>query len=473
MKYSLRKIPMSSDQPHQYPIVPGLIFLLFLLGLLILPEVVRLLVVPRLQARLTTPIVIKDLDLNLVTGKARVSNLVFGSKHQPILYLPMLDLNFSRRALLDKELIIHTAVASRPELYLEKTGPDQWKLPRIIRPRAERNGFIRKFTIKGFEAHNAQITIVDHTTTPAVKSILQDVHVTLRPVTRKPDRVSLDLKGTLKGSSLIQLHGWFTTSKRPLRVIIEGTVQDYELSRLNPYAEKYVGHYVRRGRATNKFRYRYDGGTLKFINDIQIRQAQVGPALNDEFQRHVGIPLELAIALLEDAQGEIRLRVLAQGNVNSPEFQVGGVVWKGVRNAVLKSLVAPFRLLGHILTLGGKISDVQINPVSFKPGSLTPDPQAEVQLQRLIKFLRNRPRVDLQLRGRASRQETRALARQRPRARRVTERDLRTLAERRVRLIERTLVRRGVASKRLFVVTGDTDAVTGQGSGRVDFRLLN
>jgi len=152
---------------------------------------------------------------------------------------------------------------------------------------------------------------------------------------------------------------------------------------------------------------------------------------------------------------------------------VGGVVWKSVRNGILKSLVAPLRLLGHIVTLGGTITEVKINPVGFKSGSLTFDSQANQRLQRLIKFLQSRPKVDIELMGRASRQESQALARRRNRGKSVNEQDLRSLAERRVRLVEKTLIQRGIKSKRMFVVTGDPSAVTGQGNGRVVFRLLD
>jgi len=42
-----------------------------------------------------------------------------------------------------------------------------------------------------------------------------------------------------------------------------------------------------------------------------------------------------------------------------------------------------------------------------------------------------------------------------------------------VRLVEKTLIQRRIKPKRLFVVTGDPSSVTGQGNGRVVFRLLD
>jgi len=472
---------MPSEPTSRYPIVPAFIFLFFLLALMILPEVVRMLIDRRLENRLARPVAIRDVDLNLITGRARISNLVISSKDQakPLLFLPTLDLHFSPRTLFQKkEVVFDSLVAKGPKLYLERTASRGWKVPKRRLPdsNGRRNGTggrLRFKNLNGLDVRKARITFVDRTTDPATTTIVQEADLTFRSLPHKPGHVRVTLDGMMAGSAPVKLQGWFTRRNLPLRYDFEGVIQDYELSRLNPYAKKYVGYYVRRGRVTIKFRYRYDNGTLYALNEITINKVQVSPALGNKFKEQVGIPLGLALALLEDANGAIQLRVLLQGNVRNPEFQVGGVIWKSVRNGILKSIVAPFRLLGHIVTLGGTITEVKINPVGFKSGSRTFDSQAGTRLQRLVKFLQSRPKVDIELKGRASRQESQALARRRTRGKSVTEHDLRFLAERRVRLVEETLIQRGIKPKRLFVVTGDPSSVTGQGNGRVVFRLLD
>ncbi len=470
---------MISTQSQRYPVVPGILFLLLLLALLILPEVARRLAVRQLQASLLTPVTIRDVDLNLITGKARISGLVIGSKDgkRSILKLPRLDLHFSRLALFQKEIIIHRAIASGAEVELERTGLIQWKGTEILRPVEKEWGVIGDFKVKiqNFEIQSGDITVVDRRTTPDMIITVQHVRLTARPVyqTARPTRISLDLQGTMAGSSSIKLQGWFTPFAQPLQVHLEGNIQDYELSHLNPYAKKYLGQEFRRGRLSSEFKLHYNGGTIDAFNDLRIRHAQVGAAFGDQFKRRVGISLKLALNLLEDAGGEIRLPISVKGTVDSPEFEADGVMWKGLRNAVLKTLVAPLRLLGNILTLGGKITEVRIDPVNFKPGSLTLNRKTQVQIERLSKFLKSRPLINLQLQGRTSRQETNVLARRKPKGQMVTNKDLRALAERRVRLIEKTLVRQGVPPKRLFVVATDRKAIRNRGAGRVEFRLLD
>jgi hypothetical protein len=86
-----------------------LVFVLATLGgLLLLPEVLRWATVRRLQHRIAAPVQIKDVDFNIFTGRARVSNLTIGaSASRPILRLPKLDFQVSRRALLRGRIVHH------------------------------------------------------------------------------------------------------------------------------------------------------------------------------------------------------------------------------------------------------------------------------------------------------------------------------------------------------------------------------
>jgi hypothetical protein len=326
--------------------------------------------------------------------------------------------------------------------------------------------------IRLLDARDSRMLFVDGTVTPTFTGELSPATVEVRKPSPKTDRASLKIKGALGGSAPVDLNGWFTVA-RPLKVYLEGTINDYELSRVNPYAVKYVRHQVQRGRVTTEVKYRYDAGNLAAGNEIRIRQIKIGDPIGEEFEGQVGIPLKLALALLEGLDGEITLKIPVEGKLDNPEFRLNKVVWKALRNAVVKALTAPFRLIGKIVTAAGKITAVRFDPISFPAGSVKPDPQGVKQLNRLAAFLRKRPNVELQLRGRASRREVKALPKKRRRGRGSTEQKLRKLAEDRARFVERTLVRRRVAAKRLFVLTGDPNTVKKRGTGRVEFRLLD
>ena len=59
----------------------------------------------------------------------------------------------------------------------------------------------------------------------------------------------------------------------------------------------------------------------------------------------LSLPLDLAIALLTDAEGRIALAVPVKGNVNEPQFSYGHLVWQAITTVLTNIVTAPFRAL--------------------------------------------------------------------------------------------------------------------------------
>ena len=137
-----------SHRPGHYPAGPGLVFLFVVLPLLLLPVVVRHVAVQRLDALIPASVAIRDVDLNLFTGRAQVSDLVIGGDGtETILRVPTLDLQFSRRALLHRQMIIHTVMAHQPTLRLERTEDRRWNVTEIFRSLVEGDADTGEFTL--------------------------------------------------------------------------------------------------------------------------------------------------------------------------------------------------------------------------------------------------------------------------------------------------------------------------------------
>lgn len=58
------------------------------------------------------------------------------------------------------------------------------------------------------------------------------------------------------------------------------------------------------------------------------------------------LPVKLAIALLKDRKGEIKLDIPVKGSLKDPEFSLGGVIIKILINLLVKAATSPFALLG-------------------------------------------------------------------------------------------------------------------------------
>jgi hypothetical protein len=107
------------------------------------------------------------------------------------------------------------------------------------------------------------------------------------------------------------------------------------------------------------------------------------------------LPLELAVALLADPQGRIRLDIPVSGNLNDPRFDFGGLVARALGNVIGKIVSAPFRALASVFGKGGE----DLDQVRFEPGSAELTPPAEETVANVARALAARPGLAVTVRG--------------------------------------------------------------------------
>jgi hypothetical protein len=78
------------------------------------------------------------------------------------------------------------------------------------------------------------------------------------------------------------------------------------------------------------------------------------------------------------------------GSIDDPKFRLGPIIWKAFINIIVKAATAPFALLGHLFG-GGE----HMNVVEFAPGSAQLDKSSQEQLAALVKSLKERPQLKL------------------------------------------------------------------------------
>jgi hypothetical protein len=107
------------------------------------------------------------------------------------------------------------------------------------------------------------------------------------------------------------------------------------------------------------------------------------------------LPLDLAIALLEDSDGRIDLGLPITGSLDDPQFSYGAIVWKVITNVLTKIVTAPFRALGALF--GG--GDEKLESVAFEPGARRLTPPEREKLVKLAGALNKRPALALAVNG--------------------------------------------------------------------------
>jgi len=203
-----------------------------------------------------------------------------------------------------------------------------------------------------------------------------------------PAMAPLTLRGRIAGTGLLEIDGQLKPGA-PLAMDVAANATDIELAPLSPYAAKYAGYAIERGKLSTRMRYQVEpGGQLAASNQIILNQLTFGDKV--ESPDATTLPVRFAVALLKDANGVIDVNLPVSGSLSDPEFSVGGLVWKLVLNLIGKALTSPFALFSGS-------DDPEAARIAFQPGGT--ELAAIDQLDRIARLLIDRPGVQLTLTG--------------------------------------------------------------------------
>jgi uncharacterized protein involved in outer membrane biogenesis len=168
--------------------------------------------------------------------------------------------------------------------------------------------------------------------------------------------------------------------------------RDIELTTFTPYAGKFAGYKIDKGRLSLDIRYQLEDRYIRGQHKVVLDQLTLGERVDSADA--MSLPIKLALALLKDSRGVIDLELPVEGSIDDPQFKVGPLVWKAVVSLFTKIVTAPFAALGALF--GG---DADLSKLAFAAGSATLDPAATARLDTLAKGLAERPALRLDVRG--------------------------------------------------------------------------
>ncbi|MBH2010811.1 MAG: DUF748 domain-containing protein [Xanthomonadaceae bacterium] len=211
-----------------------------------------------------------------------------------------------------------------------------------------------------------------------------------------PVMADLELRGKAEGTASLEILGKLNPLVTPLALDITGKVRDLELPPLSPYAIKYSGYGIERGKMSVDVNYVVlPDGRLTASNKLVLNQLSFGDKVAGST---ASLPVKLAVALLADRNGVIDLDLPISGSLNDPQFSLGPVIVKVILNVIVKAITAPFSLLAHALGGGGD----ELGRVDFAAGSAQLSPDARAGLDKVAKALAERPALMLTVAGTSS-----------------------------------------------------------------------
>jgi hypothetical protein len=205
-------------------------------------------------------------------------------------------------------------------------------------------------------------------------------------------RAAVNLRGNLERGSDILINGRINPLSQRQFVDIAVQFKEIELSPVTPYASKYLGYPILKGKLTFDVAYLVEQGKLNAAHKIFVDQLTLGERV--ESPDAIKAPVSLGVSLLKDRHGQINLDIPVTGSLDDPQFEVWPIVWQIIVNIFAKALTAPFALLA---SLGG--GGEELSYIEFDAGSAALNEAALTKASSLAKALYEKPNVRMEIEG--------------------------------------------------------------------------
>lgn len=203
--------------------------------------------------------------------------------------------------------------------------------------------------------------------------------------TTKPSTVKLD--GNIGQYGYMRIEGDLLHNNLKNYTNIKLDFDNIALHDLSGYSGKFVGRKIDDGKLTLDLKYYIEKSKLDAKNNLVISQIKLGERV--ESKDALSLPLDLAIAILEDRNGIIDIKLPIKGDLDNPEFSIAPIVWQAFTNILAKAITAPFSLLGALFGFG----EDEINSVPFYFGSAEISPVQKEPLDKIVQILQSRGKL--------------------------------------------------------------------------------
>jgi uncharacterized protein involved in outer membrane biogenesis len=256
-------------------------------------------------------------------------------------------------------------------------------------PAGERRISIGKINLQGGDVNFSDFFIKPNYS--ANLNAVQGTIAELKPET--PGDIMLQAK--LDNAAPVDIQGKINPLAKNLFLDLTADAKEIDLNPFSPYAVKYVGYGIERGKLSFNVKYKVEDRKLTAENQIILNQLVFGEKV--ESPTATKLPVLLAVALLKDRNGVIDVNLPVSGSLDDPKFSVGGIVLRLVINLITRAVTAPFALLGSVFGGG---SGAELSYIEFEPGRTTLTQAAEAKIKTLAAAMNNRPALKLEISGR-------------------------------------------------------------------------
>ncbi|MFP4540135.1 MAG: DUF748 domain-containing protein [Opitutales bacterium] len=246
----------------------------------------------------------------------------------------------------------------------------------------------------------SEFTFLDRSLDEPVEIRTETIEATIRALSSESESAAeVELTANVGGSAPLRLTGTINPFPASRSADLELLFESFNLTRVSPYAARHIGRRISEGTLRLDVSNSLAGSQLDGEIEILIDELDVSQRVDSP--EAMNLPIDLAVTLFKNGQGEIRLPLPISGDLSNPSFSIAGIVGSAFRNLIGKAATSPLRFLAGTLNVGATgEGEEEADPsfLPFEPGSAELDADAP-QITVLRTIHEERPLVRFALVG--------------------------------------------------------------------------
>jgi hypothetical protein len=254
------------------------------------------------------------------------------------------------------------------------------------------------FTLAGIELSNSAVYFEDNSLPLPFSTNIHGLNGEVSTISSSSEEpAQLELEGQVEDYGQAQAKGKVHAFHPMRQTNVTVTFRNLKVPEYSPYTVNFAGRAIAGGTMDLDLDYTIDEEKLDGENNLVLRDLELGEQV--ESSDAMDLPLNLAIALLEDSDGVIDITLPVSGDVSNPDFDISAVISQALEQAVTSVIEAPFSFLADLV---GAESE-ELGQVEFAAGSAELSPPQRERIAELREALNQRPALTLELAGPYSR----------------------------------------------------------------------
>ncbi len=242
--------------------------------------------------------------------------------------------------------------------------------------------------------HKGLVDFADESLILPFGTRIHELKGSIAGLSNRPDAVGqIELDGAVDAYGMARAVGHVELGNPTNSLDMRVQFRNVEMTSLTPYTAQFAGRKIDSGKLTLDLQYKIVKRQLQGENQVVMDKLTLGERV--EHPDASNLPLDLAIALLQDSDGRIDLGLPVSGSLDDPQFSYGSLIWKAITNVLTKIVTAPFRALGALLGGGGE----KVENIVFEAGAAQLTPPEREKVAKLAEAMGKRPGLALSVGG--------------------------------------------------------------------------